>query len=360
MVIGPSKKLIFITGASRSGTTLMSFVLRRHREVFGLKELHYFGEFWDPRRTDAAADARHLDIAAAAIFGRQERGLGRFIDPISESDRLRARDLLESLPPESRNLSGLFYEAVHRIAAAAGKSIPCEQTPRNIFYAEALLRHYPEARVVHMVRDPRAVMASQKRRWRRRALLKDPSRIPLFQVARSWVNYHPYTMAHLWLRASTEAHRLATHPRFSIVRFEDLLADPETVIRGLCTRLDIEFEPQMLEIDQINSSHASAINGPPKGFRKEAIDAWKACLTSAEVIVTERICETMMARFGYERSHGDRLRSPSEILFVLTYLAHLAGAFVVDPRRAWIQLQAAQPLRYRRSTAGPPTSAPSR
>jgi hypothetical protein len=49
------RKLIFITGASRSGPTLLSFVLRNHKEVFGLKELQYFGQAWDPRSSQ-----RHL------------------------------------------------------------------------------------------------------------------------------------------------------------------------------------------------------------------------------------------------------------------------------------------------------------
>ena len=43
------QKMLFITGASRSGTTLMSFILRNHADIVGLNELQYFGEFWDPR-----------------------------------------------------------------------------------------------------------------------------------------------------------------------------------------------------------------------------------------------------------------------------------------------------------------------
>ena len=67
----------------------------------------------------------------------------------------------------------VFAAAVHQLAQAAGKSIPCEQTPRYIFYARALLEIYPTAQIVHMVRDPRAVMASQKMRWQRRRLAAD-------------------------------------------------------------------------------------------------------------------------------------------------------------------------------------------
>ncbi len=68
------RKLFFITGASRSGTTLLSFVLRNHRDVFGLKELHFFGEAWDPR-SPRHFSRRQAIAAAAAIFARQQHGI---------------------------------------------------------------------------------------------------------------------------------------------------------------------------------------------------------------------------------------------------------------------------------------------
>ena len=36
--------LVFIVGASRSGTTMLNRILGNHRAVAGLNELHYFGE----------------------------------------------------------------------------------------------------------------------------------------------------------------------------------------------------------------------------------------------------------------------------------------------------------------------------
>ncbi|NIP95612.1 MAG: sulfotransferase, partial [Akkermansiaceae bacterium] len=42
-----------------------------------------------------------------------------------------------------------------------GKRIPCTQTPRNVYYLREILGAYPDARVIWMVRDPRAVLCSQ-------------------------------------------------------------------------------------------------------------------------------------------------------------------------------------------------------
>jgi len=333
------KKMIFITGASRSGTTLMSFVLRNHSEIFGLKELQYFGEFWDPRGPEQKFDEHQALAAAASIFARQKQGI--LAAKRDRQDMESARLLLDSLAKEDRSPDGLFAAAVHQLSSEAGKSIPCEQTPRNIFYAEALLQTYPGAHVIHMMRDPRAVMASQKQRWKRRRLATDKAGFPRFQSVRAWVNYHPYTVAKLWCRASQEAQRLSEHPRFTLIRFEDLLEAPERTIRALCDRLGIEFEPSMLEVGQINSSHQSSVGGARKGLHKDAINQWQTKLSGVEAAIAERVCDQSMARYAYKKKLQKFPGGDSELRYKLTYLLHVAGVLAVNPRRAWIQLQAA-------------------
>ena len=59
----------------------------------------------------------------------------------------------------------LLYEALLN-----GKTIPCDQTPRNVFYIDEILKFYPQAKIINMIRDPRDVLLSQKRKWKRRFL----------------------------------------------------------------------------------------------------------------------------------------------------------------------------------------------
>lgn len=334
-----NKKMFFITGASRSGTTLLSFVLRNHSQVFGLKELHYFGQFWDARNPEQQLDEGQMQTAAATLFARQRQGvLGA--KPVQE-DMDNAKQFLDTLSSEDRNAAGLFAAVAQKLSSEGGKAIPCEQTPRNIFYAEALLEAYPNAHVIHMMRDPRAVMASQKQRWKRRQLATEKSGVPLSQSLRVWVNYHPYTVARLWKRASRLAQRLTDHPRFTLVRFEDLLGESEPTIRSLCDSLGIEFEPAMLEVGQINSSHQSSVGGARKGLHTDAIDKWRDTLSPAEIAITERICGSLMDDFGYTGSSPQASNGLGELRYRLSYPLHLAGVMAVNPHRAWIQLQAA-------------------
>jgi omega-hydroxy-beta-dihydromenaquinone-9 sulfotransferase len=329
------RKLIFITGASRSGTTLLSFVLRNHREVFGLKELQYFGEAWDPRESQRRFTRNQAIAAVAVIFARQERGI--LAAKVGASQRQAATDLIEGLGTAGSDPAAVFAAAVHSLAQAAGKPIPCEQTPRYIFYARALLDLYPAAHIVHIVRDPRAVMASQKKRWQRRRLAADGVMVSRYQSLRVWVNYHPYTVARLWSRATSAALLLAGHPRATLIRFEDLVQKPETTVRELCSRLQLSYDDRMLDVGQINSSHQSSVGGVRRGLHATAVDKWREVLTPTETAIAERYSGSLMHRFGYESSAPGRVDLVSEFAQRLSYLAHLAGVVLVNPHRAYVQ-----------------------
>jgi exopolysaccharide biosynthesis WecB/TagA/CpsF family protein len=328
--------LIFITGASRSGTTLLSFVLRNHADVLGLRELQYFGEAWDPRDVERRFTPAEACEAAARLFAHQQLGmLNHRVDP---EHRRAGSALVRQLGGAAADPAELFLSAVKSIAQAAGKSIPCEQTPRYIFYAPALLERYPQAHVVHLVRDPRAVMASQKNRWRRRSLAAKGV-VPRYESLRVWVNYHPFTVARLWAQATRAALELRDHPRCTLLRYEDLVTQPEATVRGLCERLELTFDPRMLEVGQVNSSHDSMIGGAPSGMRPEAIDRWRRVLTAAETAVTEKACGQLMQRFGYAPV-AQRRRLLNDLGFRLSFIGHLGAVMLVNPRRAAVQARA--------------------
>ncbi len=329
------RKLIFITGASRSGTTLLSFVLRNHPAVFGLKELQYFGQAWDPRDSRRRFSRTEAIEAAATMLACQEQGV--LAQKVGPGHRKSAAAIVDDLGPGGSDPAGVFEAVVQHLAHTAGKQIPCEQTPRNIFYARRLLEIYPGAHVVHIVRDPRAVMASQKMRWRRRSLATDGKAVPRYEALRVWINYHPYTVARLWARATSVALGLAERPRVTLVRFEDLVHEPVATVRMLCTRLGLDYDEQMLDVGQINSSHQTSMGGARRGLHADAIDKWREILTETEVAITERYCGRLMRRLGYDSGPATAGSTAVEVGYRLSYLAHLGGVLLVNPRRAYVQ-----------------------
>jgi omega-hydroxy-beta-dihydromenaquinone-9 sulfotransferase len=338
-MIADERKLIFITGASRSGTTLLSFMLRKHAAVFGLKETQYFGQWWDPDDSTRRFTRPEAIEAAAAMYAFQESGLlGRRVFP---AHRMRATSLIDRLGHAGSAPATVFEAVVHDLARSGGKPIPCEQTPRNIFYAHRLLDIYPSAHIVHIVRDARAVMASQKMRWQRRSLSASGYAVPWYESLRVWINYHPYTAAQLWARASSAALQIAERPRVTLIRFEDLLREPEATVRHLCTRLGLDYDAAMLDVVQINSSHQSSVGGARPGLHTDAIDKWRGILTGTEIAICVRNCDRLMRRFGYEPGKPDTSsHKAAEFRYRVSYLAHLGGVLLVNPRRALVQRRA--------------------
>ena len=71
---------------------------------------------------------------------------------------------LDALTANPETPAQLFSAFLYHEATENGKTFPCDQTPRNVFYIKDILELYPEARIINMIRDPRDVLLSQKRK----------------------------------------------------------------------------------------------------------------------------------------------------------------------------------------------------
>lgn len=293
--LATSEGPIFVVGNSRSGTTMMGRVLGRHPTIFTLGEIHFFEQLWSPADEDRVISEAAATRLAAQLLCIQEEGYlnqgkpGRFY---GEAQELVSSPRLETSTPAEVFKAFLLGEAVRN-----GKNIPCDQTPRNVFYIGEILRLYPEARVINMIRDPRDVLLSQKRKWKRRFL--GAKNIPLREVLRSWVNYHPITISKLWDASVGAADKHAEDERVHSLRFEDLVADPENVVREVCEFVGVPFDTDLLEVPHVGSS--SGLDNPEqRGIRKERTGSWqKGGLSSTEVFLCQKIAGGLMRRHHY-------------------------------------------------------------
>lgn len=328
-------RFVFVTGASRSGTTMLSRVLGGHSQILSLRELHYFGDLFDPTSRERAA-TRDLERLAAAILARQAREVwGR---GATEPERRRARDICAGLKPEECTGHGVLAAVLSQLAAESGKHLVCEQTPRNIFYAREILANLPGSAIIHIVRDPRAVVASQKNRWKLRLL--GAKHVPISELIRTRVNYHPLTMAKLWRDATRAALRLRGEPRALLVRFEDFVANPTAQAQAACDFLGVPFEPQMTLVPQWGSSNVRHEDRQTQ-LSTAVLDQWKSVLTSGEVRIVDRVAADLLDEFSYDSYSSTTTSAVSVFPYALSYPLHLAGVALVNPRRAWIQLRAA-------------------
>ncbi|MFM9986431.1 MAG: sulfotransferase family protein [Flavobacteriales bacterium] len=318
---------IFVTGSSRSGTTMMGRILNNHPDIFTFNELHFFEQLWSPEEAETVLNRKEGETLLANLISIQREGYlqkRRTEKFLSEGFKIRHSGDHNQTAIQ-HYLSFLAHEtALHH------KSCACDQTPRNIFYVEEILRYIPEARVIIMMRDGRDVLNSQKRKWMRK--FKGASNIPLMESVRSWCNYHPITISRLWRSSTRVAMRMRNHERVMVVQFEELLANPSEMVKKLCLFLGREFHPSMLEIPQLGSS--SQNDQPGKmGINRELSGQWmKGGLNRAEIAICNAINKLEFAANGYQSAEGNRF-IPEVVYYYLTFPVKTCIALLFNLKR---------------------------
>ena len=320
--------MIFVVGNSRSGTTMMGRILGKHPDIYTFGELHFFGQLCAPPFSSELRKANAAKLAAE-LYCVQQEGYRTHGNPhrFLKEAQVFLNDLTSY--PET---PALFFSAfLHHEATKNGKTIPCDQTPRNVFYIKDILELYPKARIINMIRDPRDVLLSQKRKWKRRFL--GGSDMPMKETFRDWINYHPITISHIWRTAVTAADQFIQHERVISIYFEELLAHPETIVKSVCDFAGISYADTMLQVPQVGSSVAE--DKPQQlGINPHRAHSWQrettgGELSSAEIYLNQTITAALMKKHNYNPV-SIQPNVASLTLHLLTFPVKLGGAFLFN------------------------------
>ena len=316
--------MVFVVGNSRSGTTMMGRILGKHPSVYTFGELHFFGQLCAPPFSSESSQ-QEIEKLAAQLHCIQREGYRTHGNPrrfLSE-----AQTFLASLTTYPGTQATLFEVFLHHIAAENGRTIPCDQTPRNVFYIADILQLYPKARIINMIRDPRDVLLSQKRKWKRRFL--GGSDMPMTETFRDWMNYHPITISYIWRTAVTAAEQFLQHERVTSLYFEELLAHPEATIKRLCDFVGITYTHAMLQVPQVGSSVAE--DQPQQlGINPHRTHSWRdGELSSADIYLNQKINAALMKKHNYSPV-SIQPNVASLMLHLLTFPVKLGGAFLFN------------------------------
>ena len=273
-----------MVGTGRCGSTLLQTMLMAHPEIRMPPETQFF-EWMDP----AAFGLRDPlpDGSVEEYLGRVRAGYGWTIlnagePPLGEAYEDAVRGGLRSARDQ-------FWWVADRLAEEPTGSLRGEKTPQHWMHMERLLVLFPDARVIHICRDPRDVVVGLMGMdwWRGRSIRR---------TARHWRK--ALLAAHDWqARLGPRRHR--------IVRYEDLVADPRGVLEGLAAFLGVAFDPAMLE----RSGAGGAFQAHEAGYKGRAagpvtasrLGRYRAVLSPFQIRVVEAAAGTgLMVRLGYQ------------------------------------------------------------
>ena len=302
-----TKMFLFITGNSRSGTTMMSRILGNHADVFTFQELHFFDELVKGEPTDVLSTEQSLHLYCKLCAVQRN---GYFGDRNPQPFLAEAKAALAGKDGISQiELYKLFCLNECKLH---GKSVPCKQTPQNIFSIASILEHIPESKILIMVRDPREVLLSQKNKWKRRAL--SGGEIPFLESIRARFNYHPVTISRIWNATFKEGLKYENHPAVKIVYYEQLIGNPEHVIAEVSQFCGINYSSALLDIPVVGSSNfQDAVQ--TRGIDTKKTGQWnKGGLSDEEIQICETINAEDMRKAGYELS--GKKGSDAKVFFI--------------------------------------------
>lgn len=252
----------FVVGVSRSGTTYLHHLLNTHPGIRLSYEGHLFNEGWQcyNRYQDLTNRQQFEDLINELVACDHNEKLNNWIgDSIHGSV-----DSLFNAYLENPSFTGLIEQIYHlpgSVKAWGNKMLRLEM-------AEEILQHWPGARFVILIRDPRAVFASQKRFFPERRI--------------------KYSAIYWNIHAAAVKAGLVPQEQCLLFKYEDFVQSPQE---------HLEKTLDFLELPDDGSARKMLEEQPASA---RSLNKWRASLSDAEVKIIESICFDEMKYYGYE------------------------------------------------------------
>jgi hypothetical protein len=271
---------IFIVGYPRSGTTLLQALLTTQEHVVSFPETHFFSIVVKQIQTQ---EQRYIDRCCLAQVLKTIQ---------AQMDLEIAPEVAGQLSESPLGVKRLFEWIVWQYVGEDAKARWVEKTPDHVRNLDQISALYPAVRFVNIVRHPIYAVYSNKR-------------TPLSQK-RSLI-----WLADAWKDASAayERYRAANPHAIYSVRYEDLAADPERVMMGVCDFVGVPFQRERLA-DYKAASDKLILER----------ESWKADVRSRDIanmnvkyrvaardaLQIQYVAGATMRRYGYAKLHPAR------------------------------------------------------
>ncbi len=306
--------VFFVVGQQKSGTTWLMRMLDAHPEVLCRGEGRFFGRGWrqesvkqrDAKRPpsslyNAVLDAEYLRLwIERSVWSRDD-------DPDEHTDNLLRMAVDYFLMAE---------------LSKTGKRLVGDKSPLlNPDTMREISAVYPEARVIHIIRDGRDALVSaahhsrnfgmgKNARARREARPNGPGGSGGSVFAGNSLG----RMAAEWaarVGRTVEDGPALLGDNYAEVRYEDLLERPEREMARLLSFLGAEAGPEVVgrcvgaaSFERLSKGRRRGEEDANSFFRKGVAGDWKNVFTERDREVFKREAGGLLVRLGYERDDG--------------------------------------------------------
>jgi hypothetical protein len=289
---------VFICGHPKSGTSLVRSILDSHPQLVVYPEETIFFRHFLPN-AEGLSLQQQLELADRCLIhifnwnqdeptpsqtGFPDRDYSSI--PY-EAVRSQMKGLVESNYRHAGDILSAAILAFGQVSRQLGDSTRywVEKSPYNEYYAKKIYGWWPEARCIHVLRDPRDNFASYR--------LKHPEWNAEFFSS----NWNCSTKAGLQNR------ELYGDSHYLIIRFEDLVQSPEENLKKLTEFLGIQWNSSLTRPTRFGEQWKgnSMFTDRFQGISTTPVSRWKENLSLPEAATIELIAKYHMSLFKYPR-----------------------------------------------------------
>ncbi|BDD89157.1 sulfotransferase family protein [Desulfofustis limnaeus] len=276
--------LVFLLYMNRSGSTLLAQMLDRYREIGVTPEAN----IPDGLLLGKADIREHSDISAYLDKLYQDQKFCSW-----NVDRGKLEEALQrtTLP---FGYEHILTEILNTYFPRAEASIRVYKRGHYITCVPGLRKLFPGCRFLFIERDPRAIFESQKR--------------SIDSVTGRVMAVNPAERAIKYVRTMRLVKTYSKDEDFFVVRYEDLVVDPDRIIRSVLDFLEVgtravEQSHYFAKIPESQHHLHQGILGKPT---VQKVDAWKKKLSQKEIAVIQLLAAPTLRSRGYEllRTHA--------------------------------------------------------
>ncbi len=287
-----SMPVFFIIGRERSGTTLLRFLCDAHPNIEIPIECPYIIQMYSKYGNTKVWTSEKLMSFYDDLFK-----LGYFNLWTIDKDKLR-NDLLAC---EGITSYGTICKTVHFNYISFNKKqqilVLGDKNPVYLLFIKKILKIFPEAKFVHLVRDYRDNILS---------MMKINLEAHIFaSLAYRWKVFNKKVINFKQLYPQ----------QFLTVKYENLVNDSSNSLKEICEFLNVDYNPLMLDFHKLYDEYKNVY---PQEFiikyfsslfqplTPQKVDGWKNTMSERQIITADSIVGDSAELFGYERCYKKR------------------------------------------------------
>lgn len=291
---------IFVVGCARSGTTMLQLMLHAHPRIAIPPETRFVMPTYANRSDfgDLTVEANRRRLASYIVERKGTAFKDLKLDPKATIEEIVAG------PPSIGSAVGIVFRAYAR---KHGKPRWGDKRPAYLLNLDMITNLFPDAQIVHIVRDGRDCVASLKEA--------------------AWHKGGVYQAVSDWTRGTDEGRRAARRlgpESYYDVYYERLVSDPAGELRKLCEFLGEEYDEAMTAPNEVAGIAVPARKTWHKLTHQaptdERVGSWAKRLEPWEIGLCEAIMGERLAAHGYTVS-GDHKAGADHLARYARYAA---------------------------------------